>query len=71
MSQISNDLKIFNPLELKSKTDYTYLLKDKNQEEKIYVGRHKDVCLPHLVYDVLSGSETAVNLDVMGGVAGS
>lgn len=30
LSQISADLKVFNPLELKSKCDYIYLLKDKN-----------------------------------------
>lgn len=71
LTQISADLKIFNPLELKSKCDYIYLLKDKNNVEKIYVGKHKDIHLPHLVYDVLTGSENAVNFDIMGGVAGS
>jgi Mg-chelatase subunit ChlD len=71
MSQLNVDLKVFNPLELKTKVDYIYLLKDKNNEEKIYVGKNKDIHTPHSVYDVITGSETAVNFDVLGGVAGS
>lgn len=56
MSQISGDMKIFNPLELKMKVDYIYLLKDKNNEEKIYVGKNKDIHTPHTVYDVITGA---------------
>jgi len=56
MSQLNSDLKVFNPLELKTKVDYIYLLKDKSNEEKIYVGKNKDIHTPHSVYDVITGS---------------
>lgn len=46
-------------------------MKDKNNEEKIYVGKHKDIHSPHLVYDVISGSEVAINFDIVAGAAGS
>jgi hypothetical protein len=71
MAQVNPDMKVFNPLELKTKVDYVYLLKDKSNEEKIYVCKNKDIHTPHGVYDVITGAETAVNFDVMGGVAGS
>ena len=71
MQKAHVELKVYNPLELKNKTDYIYLLVDKSNHEKIYVGKNKDIHTPHSVFDVITGSETAVNFDIMGGVAGS
>ena len=68
---MSPDLKVFNCLELRTKCEYQYLLKDKTDEEKIYVGKSKDVNFPHTLFDVITGGETGVNFNVMGGATGS
>ena len=46
-------------------------MKDKQDEEKIYVGKSKDVNLPHNVFDVITGGEIGVNFNIMGGATGS
>jgi hypothetical protein len=42
-------MKVFNSLELKTKVYFIYLLRDKNNEEKIYVCKNKDIHILHSI----------------------
>lgn len=59
------DLKVHQPLEIKSKSSIYLMLKNKELEYRIFVSKNKDVNRPHNIFDVISGKEEAVNLDLM------
>ena len=60
-----NNLKIFNPLELKMKGDVYLLVKNKKNELRIYNGINKDPIKPYKIFDVMTGKEKDMNIDLL------
>lgn len=58
-------MKIHQPLEIKNKNS-SYLLLTKDNKLKVFVSKNKDICKPYNLYNVLTGEEESVNLDLMG-----
>ena len=59
-------MKVHQPLELKNKTSTYLLLNTKDNKLRIFVSKNKDISKPYNIYNVLTGEEEAVNLDIMG-----
>jgi len=53
-------------LEIKNKSSTYLLLKNKEGKLKVFVSRNKDISRPFNLFDVITGLEEAVNLDLMG-----
>ncbi len=51
---------------MKNKSATYLLLKNKEGKLKVFVSRNKDISKPFNLFDVFSGTEEAVNLDLMG-----
>lgn len=60
------DLKVHQPLEVKNKSSVYLLIKTKEGKLRVFVSKNKDIAKPYNLFDVLSGNEEAVNLDLMG-----
>lgn len=60
------NMKVHQPLELKNKTSTYLLLNTKDNKLRIFVSKNKDISKPYNIYNVLTGEEEAVNLDIMG-----
>lgn len=60
------ELKIHQPLEIKNKSSVYLLLKTKEGKLRVFVSKNKDIAKPSNIFDVLTGNEEAVNLDLMG-----
>lgn len=59
-------MKVHQPLEIKNKTSTYLLLNTKDNKLRIFVSKNKDISKPYNIYNVLTGEEEAVNLDIMG-----
>ena len=60
------ELKVHQPLEVKNKASTYLLLKTKDGKLRVFVSKNKDIAKPFNIFDVLTGNEEAVNLDIMG-----
>jgi len=60
------DMKIHQPLEVKNKNSVYLLLNTKDNKLRVFVSKNKDIAKPYNLYNVLTGEEEAVNLDLMG-----
>ena len=60
------DMKIHQPLEIKNKSSTYLLLNTKDNKLRVFVSKNKDIAKPYNIYNVLTGEEEAVNLDIMG-----
>lgn len=61
----SSNLKVHKPLEIKNKSSIYLMLTNKEGEYRIFVSKNKDINRPHNIFDVITGKEEAVNLDLM------
>lgn len=59
------NLKIHRALEIKNKSSVYLILTNKEGEYRIFISKNKDINNPHNVFDVITGKEEAVNLDLM------
>lgn len=64
-------MKIFEPLEVKNKIERYLIIRNKEKELRIYIGKNKDINRPHIIYDVIDGKEESVSLDLMVGAGKS
>lgn len=60
------ELKVHQPLEVKNKSSVYLLLRTKEGKLRVFVSKNKDIAKPYNLFDVLTGTEEAVNLDLMG-----
>lgn len=60
-----SNLKIHQPLEIKNKSSIYLMLLNKEGEHRIYVSKNKDINRPHNIFDVITGKEESVNLDLL------
>ena len=58
-------MKVHQPLEIKNKTSTYLLLKTKEGKLRVFISKNKDIAKPYNIYNVFTGSEEAVNLDLM------
>jgi hypothetical protein len=58
-------MKVHQPLEIKNKTTTYLLLKNKEGKLRVFVSKNKDISKPYNLYNVFTGEEEAVNLDIM------
>lgn len=47
------------------------IIRNKEKELRIYIGKNKDINRPHIIYDVIDGKEESVSLDLMVGAGKS
>jgi hypothetical protein len=59
------EMKVHQPLEIKNKSSTYLLLRTKEGKLRVFVSKNKDIAKPHNIYNVLTGEEEAVNLDIM------
>lgn len=60
------EMKVHQPLEIKNKTTTYLLINTKDNKLRVFVSKNKDIAKPYNIYNVLTGEEEAVNLDLMG-----
>ena len=58
-------MKVHRPLEIKNKPNNYLMLTNKEGEIRIFISKNKDIQKPHNIFDVITGKEEAVNLDLM------
>ena len=58
-------MKIHRPLEVKLKGETYVLLKTKTGQLRVYVGVNKDPAKPYRIFNVMTGQEEAVNIDIL------
>lgn len=59
------EMKVHQPLEVKNKSTTYLLLKNKEDKLRVFVSKNKDIAKPYNIYNVFTGEEEAVNLDLM------
>lgn len=59
------DMKVHQPLEIKNKASTYLLLKNKEGKLRVFVSKNKDIAKPYNIYNVFTGEEEAVNLDLL------
>ena len=58
-------MKVHRALEIKNKPNNYLMLTNKEGEIRIFISKNKDIQKPHNIFDVITGKEEAVNLDLM------
>ena len=58
-------MKVHQPLEIKNKTSTYLLLKTKEGKLRVFISKNKDVAKPYDIYNVFTGEQESVNLDLM------
>lgn len=61
----NSNLKVHRALEIKNKPNNYLMLTNKEGEIRIFISKNKDIQKPHNIFDVITGKEEAVNLDLM------
>lgn len=59
------DMKVHQPLEIKIKKSIYLLLRNKEDELRVFVSKNNDIANPYNIFNVLTGEIEAVNLDLM------